>query len=340
MDRTQRNLLIAAAGGAALYFARRRLERARNAISFRGRVVLITGGSRGLGLVLARRFAAEGAQLVLCARDPEELERAAEELRRDTEVLTVQCDVAKRTHVEDAVQSAIDHLGRIDVLVNNAGVITSGPMEHMSEADFEEAMNVHFFGPLHAVQAVLPQMKRQGQGRIVNISSIGGKISVPHLLPYCASKFALTGYSDGLRAELLKDNILVTTVCPGLMRTGSPQHARFKGQHRAEYAWFVISDSLPVIAMNADRAAARIVEACRAGRAHIVLGAPAKLADKLHGFFPGLTADVLGLATCMLPGPGGVGERAMTGRESRSRITQSWLTALTQRAAARNNENC
>ena len=339
MDKTQRNLLLAAAAGAGLYFARRKLERSRNAISFRDRVVFITGGSRGLGLLLARRFAAEGARLALCARDPDELERAAEELRQYTDVLNVQCDVSKRTHVEDAVQTVRDHFGRIDVLVNNAGIITSGPMEHMREADFEEAMNVHFFGPLHVVQAVLPQMKRQGQGRIVNISSIGGKISVPHLLPYCASKFALVGYSDGLRAELAKDNILVTTVCPGLMRTGSPQHAQFKGQHRAEYAWFVISDSIPVIAMNADRAAGQIVEACRAGRAHIVLGAPAKLADKLHGLFPGLTADVLGLVTRLLPGPGGVGDRAVPGRESRSRITQSWLTALTQRAAARNNEN-
>lgn len=336
---TARNLALLGLGGAGLCLAARKLRRAKNEISFRDRVVFITGGSRGLGLLMARRFAAEGAHLALCARDPEELERAAEELRgHGTEIVTVQCDVSKREHVEDAVGLAIRQLGRIDVLINNAGVITSGPMEHMEQADYEETMNIHFFGPLHMIQAVLPYMKRQGHGRIVNISSIGGKISVPHLLPYCASKFALTGYSDGLRAELAKDNILVTTICPGLMRTGSARNARFKGHHRAEYAWFVISDSLPLVSLNADRAARRVVEACRHGDAHVVLGAPAKLADAFHALFPGVTADLLGLVNRMLPGPGGVGARAVPGYQSRSALTESWLTALTQRAAARNNE--
>src|SRR5918912_3423887 len=129
----------------------------------------------------------------------------------------------------------------------------------MTLEDFEQAMAVHFWGPLYATLAVLPQMRARRDGRIVNISSIGGKVSVPHLVPYSASKFALAGLSDGLRAELSKENVIVTTVCPGLMRTGSPRNATFKGKHRDEYAWFSISDALPLTSMSAERAARQII---------------------------------------------------------------------------------
>src|SRR5437879_7816866 len=121
-----------------------------------------------------------------------------------------------------------------------------GPIESMNTEYFEEAMLTHFWGPLYSILAVLPEMKAQRRGRIVNISSIGGKISVPHMVPYSASKFALAGLSEGLRAELARHNIVVTTVFPGLMRTGSPVNAMFKGQRPQEYAWFAISDSLPL----------------------------------------------------------------------------------------------
>src|SRR5262249_29078614 len=143
--------------------------------------------------------------------------------------------------------------------VNNAGIIQVGPMETMTLADYQEAMRVHYWGPLYTALAVLPQMKQRRAGRIVNITSIGGKVAVPHLLPYVGSKFALVGLSEGLRAELMKDGILVTTVVPGLMRTGSPRNAFFKGQNEAEYAWFKIGDSIPVLTTSAERAARRIV---------------------------------------------------------------------------------
>src|SRR5438270_7691587 len=106
-------------------------------------------------------------------------------------------------------------------------------------------------------------MRRRREGRIVNISSIGGKLSMPHLVPYGASKFALTGLSEGMRVELRKDGVFVTTVCPGLMRTGSPVNADFKGKHREEYSWFSISDSLPLLTMSAERAAGQIIGAMK-----------------------------------------------------------------------------
>jgi len=309
------------------------------AYDLRGKVVLITGSSRGLGLVLAREFAREGARLALCARDPDELDRALEELGgQGVRAAGVVCDITDRHQVEQMVDVFRQAFGRIDVLVNNAGVIQVGPMEEMTLADYEEAMRTHYWGPLYATLAVLPDMKRRHEGRIVNISSIGGKISVPHLLPYNASKFALAGLSEGLRAELFKDGVVVTTIIPGLMRTGSPRNAFFKGQHRAEYVWFKVGDSIPIASMSARRAARRIVEACKYGEAEVILTLPAKLAVWFHGLFPGLTADLLSLVNRGLPGPGGIGTRRLPGKESTSPLSESWITGLTDRAALENNE--
>jgi short-subunit dehydrogenase len=185
---------------------------------------------------------------------------------------------------------------------------------------------------------VLPAMRLRREGRIVNISSIGGKVAVPHLLPYCASKFALTGLSEGLRTELKKDGIYVTTVCPGLMRTGSPPNASFKGQHRLEYALFTLSDSTPLTAMHVRRAARRVVRACQRGESEVILSIQAKIAARFHGVFPGVTAELFGLVNQALPGPGGIGDRRALGRDSESAITQSFLTGLTRKAAVENNE--
>jgi short-subunit dehydrogenase len=172
-------------------------------------------------------------------------------------------------------------------LINNAGVISVAPMEEMTDDDHADSMAIHFWACLHAIEAVLPSMRGRGFGRIVNISSIGGKVSVPHLLPYCASKFALTGLSEGLRAELLEDGIHVTTVIPGLMRTGSPRHAQFKGQHRAEHASFALGNSLPGLSISPERAARQIITAFKRGDAEVTLTLPARVATRFHGLFPG-----------------------------------------------------
>jgi short-subunit dehydrogenase len=338
MGKRENNKLLLAALGAGAFFAARSLFRQLNTYSFRDRVVLITGGSRGLGLLIARELAREGARLAICARDEGELQRAQAELSQRAEVIAIPCDVSDRREVEAFVQAAQNHFGQIDVLINNAGTISVGPMDVMTLEDYEQAMRVHFWGPLYATLAVLPEMRRRGAGRIVNVSSIGGKISVPHLLPYSASKFALVGLSEGLRAELAKDGIVVTTVCPGLMRTGSPRNANFKGQNEAEYAWFKISDSLPLTAISARRAARQIVEAARRGDAEVILSVQAKAAALFHGIFPGLTADLLGLVNQLLPEAGGIGAAREKGRESESSWSRSWLTALTDRAAEENNQ--
>jgi NAD(P)-dependent dehydrogenase (short-subunit alcohol dehydrogenase family) len=305
----------------------------------RNKVVLITGGSRGLGLVLAREASRQGARVAVCARDGDELARARADLRdRGAHVLAVPCDVTDRDQVEQMVRSVEQHFSRIDVLINNAGVIEVGPVETMTLADYEEAMAAHFWAPLYATLAVLPGMRRRRAGRIVNISSIGGKVAVPHLVPCDASKFALVGLSEGLRAELAREGIVVTTVCPGLMRTGSPRNAYFKGHHRAEYVWFSLGDALPLLSTSAESAARAILDACKRGDAEIVLTVPSKLAAAFHGLFPGLTTDLLGLVNRFLPGPGGIGTERALGRDSQSALSPSPLTILNERAAARNNE--
>lgn len=339
-DGTADNLVYLALAGAGVYAAATAAVRWSRRFDFRGKVVLITGGSRGLGLELAREFDAEGARVAICGRDAEDLDAAVEDLGgRGAEVVAVSCDVTDQSQVDRMVADVASRFGGIDVLVNNAGTITVAPMEHMTLGDYEEAMKTHFYGPLYTTTAVLPHLKRRGTGRIVNVSSIGGKLAVPHLLPYSASKFALTGWSEGLRAELQKDNIYVTTVCPGLMRTGSPRNASFKGRHREEYAWFHVSDALPVTSMHARRAARQIVNACRYGRAEVILSFQAKLAAKLHGLFPGITAQAAGLLNeYVLPAAGGIGAAKVSGKQSESALTRSWVTGLSQKAAQTNNQ--
>ena len=334
MNRT----LIAATGMLVVAGLAWRL-RPRNFPSFCNRTVLITGGSRGLGIELARRWVAEGARVGIGARTQADVHRAVESLADcHGEVLGMPCDVTNPQDVKRFIRAAADRWGGIDVLVNNAGVIQVGPIECMTLADYRQAMETHFWGPLNTILAALPYLRRSPSPRITNIASIGGKISVPHLVPYSASKFALVGLSEGLRSELAASGILVTTVCPGLMRTGSPRNATFKGRHREEYAWFSIADSLPGLTIDSGRAAQQIIEATRRGDAQLTISIPAKIAVRGHAFFPGLSAAMLALTNSLLPRPGGIGTRAARGAESESRWSPSWLTALSEQAAARNLE--
>lgn len=325
--------------GTSVFAASQAARRARQ-IDFWERVVVITGGSRGLGLVLARELAEQGARLALVARDEVTLERARQDLsERGAEVLALPCDIGDRDAVEQAVARVVAHYGRIDALINNAGIIEVGPLEHMTVADFEAAMATHFWGPLYLTLAALPYLRQREGARIVNIASIGGQLAVPHLLPYSASKFALVGLSDGLRAELAKDGIRVTTVNPGLMRTGSPPNASFKGRHRAEYAWFTIADALPITSIDAHRAARQILAACRYGDPALTITWQAKAAILANALAPRLLAELLALTNRLLPRPiGSEGDTTHTGRESQSTLAPSPLTALSDRAALENNE--
>src|SRR5436190_7285141 len=305
----------------------------------RDKVVVITGGSRGLGLVLARYVCARGGNVALIARDPEELARAKTDLApRGGKVLTIQCDLLDSGQIQSAVRQIIDRFSKIDILINNAGIIEVGPLEHMRPEDFDRAMRLHFWAPLELISQIVPEMRIWGGGRIVNISSIGGKVAVPHMASYSESKFALTGLSDAVRAELARDNIHVTTVAPGMMRTGSHVNAKFKGRHDDEFAWFAASAGAPLISMNADRAARKILAACRRGQPSLTLTFAARKIILGNALFPNLTGYLMKFVNRLLPGTGGEQGNKSRGGSELPRRAPGWMTRLADRATQKNNE--
>ncbi len=308
---------------------------------FRHRCAVITGGSRGLGLAIARVLVREGASVILLARDTEELAAAKVDLERQegAKVTVMACDVTEPGEVEAAIELVLGAYGHVDVLVNNAGIIQIGPAEVMNGQDYERAMATHFWGPLRAIEAVLPSMKRRGEGRIVNVASIGGAVGVPHLAPYCASKSALVGLSDVLRAELAPHGVRITTVCPGVMRTGSYLNVAVKGDHQKELAWFAIGAGSPFVSIDADRAARKIVEACRRGDSALRLGITTRAMIVANALAPSAVGAAMKAAHRLMPSDGTPrGREEWTGWESRSKIAPSILTRLVDRAATRNNE--
>ncbi len=326
-------------GLGAVLLTSRVLRQAR-CMRFRGASVIVTGGSRGLGLEISRIFAREGAKLTLLSRDREELEQARRELiALGGYVMIRTCDIRSERQVREAVDSVIRERGRIDVLINNAGIIQVAPFENTEVADFEEALDVYVRAPLYFMKAVAPYMKRQGGGRMVNISSIGGLVAIPHLNAYCTAKFAETGLSDGVRAELAKNNILVTTVEPGLMRTGSYINAVFKGQHRKEFSWFALSAALPLISSSAEKAASRIVRACRYGDPYLVISPQARLLQLMNALLPGVTAAAMKMAARLLPSPAGkAGTAPRSGWQSKSPVVSSLLSGIGTEEVERNHE--
>jgi NAD(P)-dependent dehydrogenase (short-subunit alcohol dehydrogenase family) len=271
------------------------------AADLRGEVALVIGGSRGLGLGLARELASRGCRLAIGGRDQRTLDEARRYLEaRGAAVLAMRCDVGSRADIDRLVAATRARFGAIDILVNVAGLIQVGPAESMTLDNFRDALAVNFWGPLHGMDAVIADMQARRHGRIVNITSIGGVIPVPHLLPYACAKAAAIALSDGLGAELRKDGITVTTVIPGLMRTGSYPHAFFKADAARELARFRALARSPLAAMSARRAARRIVDAAARGQSQLVLTLSAKLGRIGRTLAPGFVRRLFAIATRLL----------------------------------------
>ena len=335
----QTKALLWTLAGMGAWAATKLILAQKRKFDFQNKTVLITGGSRGLGLELARQLAKEGANIAICARDGAELDRAKSELQQyGIDVFAEVCDITNKVLVERFAEAVRQAVGPVDVLINNAGTIIVTPYEHATEDDFRDAMDVNFWAAFHMINAVLPQMLARQGGRIVNIASFGGKVAVPHLMPYSTSKFALVGYSEGLRAELLKNDVYVTTICPGLIRTGSPRNAIFKGQNEKEYAWFKIGDSIPLLTIASDDCAREIIDACRYGEAERIISFPAKFGAVLQNVAPNLMGELMAVVNQTLPAPGGIGEQRAFGRDSETELSQSVLATLTDQAAERNNQ--
>jgi short-subunit dehydrogenase len=208
-------------------------------------------------------------------------------------------------------------------------------VEHAKLEDFQDALATHFWGPLDMIRSSLPHLRAGGEGRIVNIASIGGRVPVPHLAAYTASKFALVGLSESLRAELMKEGVFVTTVTPGLMRTGSYVNVKLRGRHPDELRWFTAMSATPLTSMRADRAARMILEACRDGRATLTPGVQAKLAVLLHALAPNVYAAINAMVDrALLPPPAAnvAGDRARLATDVDPGAVKAILPRATRRA--------
>jgi short-subunit dehydrogenase len=326
---------LAAGGAWALV---RRLRRVR----LPGKVALVTGGSRGLGLVLARELGLRGVRVVIVARDEEELERARASLEADgIDATALPCDVTDEDGIQGLVADVEENVGPIDLLVNNAGIIQVGAAEAMTLDDYRRAMDVMFWGALNTAEAVLPRMRSRGRGTVVNVTSIGAAVGVPHLAPYDAAKFALRGWSEALGAEEARNGVSILTIIPGLMRTGSFGHALVKGQRYSEASMFSLAASMPLLTVSAEHAARRIVRAIENGERVVVIGVPAKLLRLAHALLPGAVVRALGVVNRLLPepDPDAKNQMALPSEIFRRGIARSMLTTLGDRAAHRYNED-
>jgi NAD(P)-dependent dehydrogenase (short-subunit alcohol dehydrogenase family) len=305
-------------------------------------VSAVFGGSRGLGLLVARELLQRGHTTVVLARDEDTLGEAVGLLREavpDGAVHGLVCDVADRHQVGEAIGRIEREIGPLENVFAVAGLIDVEPTEAVSLDDVLEAVSVMTMGPVHVALTALPHLRRRGKGRIGIVTSIGGEVSPPHLLPYATAKFGAVGFSDGLVAALQGSGVTATTVVPGLMRTGAHVAARLGGQPEKEYAWFAPAASLPGLSIDAERAARRIVDGVLAGRARVTLTPLAWVGVRVRGLAPGTTARLMGLVDSVLPGPGD--RRKATGRELSDRPGHGVLDALTtlgERARARFNE--
>ena len=310
-------------------------------------VALVAGASRGLGMLVARELHHRGFRPVIAARSAAELAQAARRLAGEgIEVQTAVMDVGRAEQVEEVVERVERELGPIELLLCVAGVIQVGPLTALDRRDFVEAIDVMLWGPVNTALAVIPGMRARGRGRIGIVSSIGGLISAPHLLPYSTAKFGAVGFARGLRSELAGTGVSVTTVAPGLMRTGSHLRAQFRGDVQREYGWFATAATLPVLSMNAERAARRIVTGVLRGRPLVLFTPLAQVAPRVDVLFPRFGAGVLALTARLLPSwPAEASASArIEGRQveammaPRSRTVLRWLTTLGRRTAIRANE--
>ncbi len=186
----------------------------------KGKVALVTGAGSGIGFAIAKALLDEGMSVAICGRDEGKLRKAEIDLEKHgTHLLVMPADVSRKSEVEQWVKATIREFGRIDVLVNNAGVARWSDIENITDEHLDYQLNVNLRGPLYCSQIVLPYMKGQQSGYIINISSVCGKSGFAGTAAYSASKFGLMALSDSLREEGASSNIKVTAICPGFVAT-------------------------------------------------------------------------------------------------------------------------
>ncbi|MUL36775.1 SDR family NAD(P)-dependent oxidoreductase [Gloeocapsopsis dulcis] len=257
--------------------------------------VLITGASQGIGKATALLFARKGYDLVLAARQPEPLQATAEEIQKlGRQAIAIPTDVRDPEQIKSLASKAIEHYGTIEVLVNNAGIYISGPVEEFSLEDWHQTIDTNLWGYIHTIYALLPHFLAQGSGTIINISSIGGKVPIPYLVPYTTSKYAVTGLTEALHSELKPKGIHVGGIYPNIIKSNFLERAIFRGkdQQDAQARLDQLNQVLntPVIEKPEDVAEA-VWKAVKDQREEILVGS-ANLSKAAYGIFPGLMQSV------------------------------------------------
>jgi short-subunit dehydrogenase len=259
---------------------------------------------------------------------------------RGIEAASFPCDITVEDQLDRLLARVIAHFGTLDILVNDAGLIKVSPLEDLQLRDFEEAMNLMFWAPVNLTLKALSHFQNQGSGSIVNIASLGGRVAIPHLLPYCCAKFALVGFSTGLSSELDSDRIHVLTVTPGLMRTGSYLHASFKGQREKEFSWFSVLGNIPGLTVPAAEAATSIRQALQRGDRVCTISLPAKLLIHSEALLPEATRSVMQMVNSYLLPVSSGAKSSVSGKNLNERFGPLFqaLTSLGRTAARSFNQ--
>jgi NAD(P)-dependent dehydrogenase (short-subunit alcohol dehydrogenase family) len=296
MGRT--GLIALGVAGLSLAVATRRPR----SLDLRGRVAVVTGGGRGLGLAITRELLRCGCRVAICGRDGEIIRRSVEELERQGfEIIGKACDASDPEQVKAFVDVVINNYGAVDILVNNAGQCFVGPAAELAPVDMQSALRNIFWVQYHPTMALLPHMRNRGFGRIVNVTSLAGKLPIPHQSAYTAAKYAATGWSQTLSIELASEGIEVSTITPPPLRNGAPLHVNFNGDREAEFQWFTHVLTSPMTASTAQRTARVVASALRRGDRERAVSAMSWLSARAFGVAPNLLSHWLGWVNRKLP---------------------------------------
>ena len=253
---------------------------------------LITGASQGIGKATALLFAKNGYNLVITARTKDKLESVAEKIRSlGAQALAITTDVSDRDAVEALINLGIERFSKIDVLVNNAGVCMTAPMNQTTIEDWERIISVNLWGYIYTINKLLPHFLQRQQGNIINVGSFGGKVPLPNMTAYCTSKYAITGLTETLRIELEPKGIHVSGVHPSVTNSDFMERAIFKDSDPEQMKQLLTSP----LASKPEDVAKAIWNAVKHPQAEVVVGS-AKVPTILHRLFPGITQGIMQLA--------------------------------------------
>jgi short-subunit dehydrogenase len=251
--------------------------------NFKDKIVLITGASSGIGEASAIQFAKKGSDIVLVARSMEKLQQVEKKISNfKTKTLVCQCDVSDKSQVKKMAQEVLEKFGRVDVLVNNAGFAIYGSISDLTTEEIESQMKTNYFGMVYCIKNFLPKMLEQKSGHIVNVASVAASFGLPGIASYCASKFAMLGFSEGLQHELKETGVGITVVSPIMVRTNFFDHSSFEKMPKYSPT-----------SLSPETVAKTVLKAASSSRLEIIVPSIVRIAVWVKHTFPYLINPIL-----------------------------------------------